>query len=100
MIPFRFRNLHAWLEALKVCLYVTSWRCIESCEFKPGLVHDCQQAWSYLDAAVRLGKELKVWSLQNEALLCKIAVIKRNQLVFVFPFRGHMCVASSRSWLS
>ena len=39
------------------------------------------QAWSYLNAAVRLGKELKVWSLQNDALLCKFAFIKRTCLI-------------------
>lgn len=29
------------------------------------------QAWRYLEAALAFGKELKVWSLQNNALQCE-----------------------------
>ncbi len=29
------------------------------------------QAWPYLEAALASGKELKVWSIQNDALLCE-----------------------------
>ena len=29
------------------------------------------QAWRYLEAALASGKELKVWSIQNDALQCE-----------------------------
>ncbi len=29
------------------------------------------QAWRYLEAALAFGKELKVWSLQNDSLQCE-----------------------------
>lgn len=29
------------------------------------------QAWRYLEAALAFGKELKVWSLQSDALQCE-----------------------------
>ena len=29
------------------------------------------QAWRCLEAALASGKELKVWSIQNDALLCE-----------------------------
>ena len=37
------------------------------------------QAWKFLEVALRLGKELKVWSLQNEALLCKCSSYELHQ---------------------
>ncbi|KAL3132780.1 hypothetical protein ABBQ38_006709 [Trebouxia sp. C0009 RCD-2024] len=37
---------------------------------------DVPQAWTFLDAAVRHGKELKVWSLQNDALLYQVLMCR------------------------
>ena len=54
------------------------------------------QAWRYLEAALALGKELKVWSLQNDALLCEYSFHQTGPyLISLHPLTLSACMIAS-----